>query len=86
MEEGEKATWRTSVCVFEANDEDLKTYVQVCCTIQVLNDRSYLHNIVLCCYSKSVRNIVKIMFKNELRWGGHVKAGSLLPELILNNL
>ena len=30
MEEGEKATWRTSVCVFEANEEDLKTYVQVC--------------------------------------------------------
>ena len=56
MEEGEKATWRTSVCVFEANEEDLKTYVQVCCTKQVLNDRSYLHNIVLCCYSKSVRN------------------------------
>lgn len=29
LEEGEKATWRTSVCVFEANEEDLKTYVQV---------------------------------------------------------
>lgn len=69
MEEGEKATWRTSVCVFEANDEDLKTFVQVCCTIQVLNDQSYLHNIVLCYYSKSVAKylIKKIMFKSELR-------------------
>lgn len=34
LEEGEKSTWKTSVCVFEANDDDLKTYVQVeyfCC-------------------------------------------------------
>lgn len=29
LEEGEKSTWKTSVCVFEANDEDLKNYVQV---------------------------------------------------------
>ncbi|XP_067021066.1 eIF5-mimic protein 2-like [Acropora muricata] len=29
QEEGEKATWRTTVCVFEANDDELKTYVQV---------------------------------------------------------
>lgn len=29
LEEGEKSTWKTSVCVFEANDDDLKTYVQV---------------------------------------------------------
>ncbi|XP_068669859.1 eIF5-mimic protein 2-like [Montipora capricornis] len=29
LEEGEKSTWRTTVCVFEANDDDLKTYVQV---------------------------------------------------------
>ena len=49
LEEGEKATWRTSVCVFEANEEDLKTYVQVCCTSQVLNDSSYLHNIIILC-------------------------------------
>lgn len=29
LEEGEKSTWKTSVCVFEANDDNLKTYVQV---------------------------------------------------------
>lgn len=29
LEEGEKSTWKTSVCVFEANDDDLKSYMQV---------------------------------------------------------
>lgn len=29
LEEGEKATWKTSVCIFESNDDDVKTYVQV---------------------------------------------------------
>ncbi|XP_027044516.1 eIF5-mimic protein 2 [Pocillopora verrucosa] len=29
LEEGEKATWKTSVCIFDANDDDVKTYVQV---------------------------------------------------------
>ena len=33
QEEGEKATWRTTVCVFEANDDELKTYVQVYCRL-----------------------------------------------------
>ncbi|KAJ7365670.1 Basic leucine zipper and W2 domain-containing protein 2 [Desmophyllum pertusum] len=29
LEEGEKSTWKTTVCIFESNDDDLKAYVQV---------------------------------------------------------
>ena len=60
------------------------------CVVQYKCSMIALISIILCCaVIQNLCKIVflkKIIFKNELRWGGCVKAGSILPELILNNL
>ena len=43
LEEGEKSTWKTSVCVFEANDEDLKNYVQVLLPLTYMYFKAVIH-------------------------------------------